>query len=129
VPDINKTKNLRPVLKNGFIKFIDRFSTIQKAVILMGMFAGAGLSVGLMIDDVMGVPLNVEANTLAISEQDISHRRIMREADSSANVFRDSILSVQGSILRTLRVMVCMESARLENREVVQCGLQLLPPQ
>ena len=113
---------------NGLSTWFEKCSPTAQALLLLGMFAGGGLSVGLLVDDVMGVPSRVEANTSLILTQDTAHRAIMGQAAQVTGVFRDSILQVQGDILRTLRALVCFEASRMEGRSTVQCGLQQLLP-
>jgi len=125
----NKTTDPRKQLRSGWMTdFLDRCSSNAKALILIGAMGGGGLSVGLLFDDIMGMPQRVEANTQAIIAQDSSHMAIMNGAATVTETFRDSILAVQGDILRTLRAWVCFESARFENRSTAHCGLQQLLP-
>ncbi len=112
---------------NGLAAFVEQCSSTAKAMMLVVAIGGGGLSAGLLFDDVLGVPRRVEANTAAIIAQDERHTTIMREAEIVTRTFRDSILHVQGDILRTLRAWLCIESARAENRSTDTCVQQLLP--
>lgn len=113
----------------GLAGFVERCSVTGKAMILLVAIGGAGLSVGLLFDDMLGLPRRVQCNTRMIREQDSAHLAVMTEADSVTTVFRDSILTVQSSILRTLRAWLCIESARLNGQSTAKCGLeQLLSP-
>ncbi len=123
-----RTKSNGLEKRNGLAEFVERCSMTGKALLLLGAIGGGGLTAGLLLDDVMGVPTRVEANRLAIITQDSAHVSIMRQADSVTEIFRDSILSVQSNILRTLRAWLCIESARSEGRTTVRCGLQQLLP-
>lgn len=121
--------------RNGLAEFFEKCTTNAKALIFIVAVGGGGLSGGLLLDSFVGVPQRVEANTVMVEAntemivaQDSAHRNIMIQSERVTKVFRDSILSVQGDILRTLRAWLCIESARLENRATVQCGLQQLLP-
>ena len=115
--------------RNGLAAFVARCSDAAKAFIVVVAIGGGGLSAGLLMGNVLGVPDRVEANTIAIAAQDRAHVARMERADSVTLVFRDSILTVQSNILRTLGAWLCIEVARSENRSTARCGLQqLLPP-
>lgn len=117
-----------PKKPNGLALFVEHCSSTAKAIMLVAAIGGAGLSAGLLFDDVLGVPRRVEANTVAIIAQDDRHVGIMEEADLVTKAFRDSILTVQSDILRTLRAWLCIESARTESKSTIHCGLQQLLP-
>ncbi len=113
---------------NGLAAFVEKCTATGKALLLLGAMAGAGLSAGLLMDDVLGVPGLVAANTSAIAAQDTAHMEIMQRDAFVTEIFRDSILTVQSSILRTLRAWLCIEAAREAGRSITQCGLQQLLP-
>lgn len=106
--------------RNGLARLVSGLSSTGKTLLLLVAIGSGGVTIGVFLDHLMGIPARVDTLEADVHLLDSSYAAVLAQRDSTSARFRLEVLAAFDSLRTEFRTYACYESTT-ERDAFVHC--------